>query len=181
MEILNKNSAFLSNCEVHALLQHTKDDLARKVLAKKSKNARLQQQQQQPEYPLGQLSDQQAAAVDKHLPTVIYESLRYLERTPCAHQSPLVVREFLRKLEDRREQFPLTRAERLQLLNQRPASAVELQVLIEDNEERFSLEQMDELLQFVLDHLPESSQQAAATTDSPAHNRHSQPAAEDTA
>lgn len=180
MEILNKNSAFLSNCEVHALLQHTKDDLARKVLAKKSKNARLQQQQQ-PEYPLGQLSDQQAAAVDKHLPTVIYESLRYLERTPCAHQSPLVVRDFLRKLEDRREQFPLTKAERLQLLNQRPASAVELQVLIEDNEERFSLEQMDELLQFVLDHLPESSQQAATTTGSTAESSNSHPVAEDTA
>jgi len=49
----------------------------------------------------------------------------------------------------------LTKAERLQLVNQRPASAVELQVLIEDNEERFSLEQMDELLQLVLDYLPD--------------------------
>lgn len=156
MEILNKNSAFLSNCEVHALLQQTKEDLARKVLAKKSKSAK-----QQPD-PLGQLSDQQSAAVDKHLPTVIYESLRYLERTPCAHQSPSVVRDFLRKLEERREHFPLTKAERLQLLNQRPSSAVELQVLIEDNEERFSLEQMDELLEFVLDNLPESNQADSA-------------------
>jgi hypothetical protein len=164
MEILNKNSAFLSNCEVYGLLQQTKDELARKVLAKKSKHAKNQQQAD----PLSQqLSEQQSAAVDKHLPTVIYESLRYLERTPCAHQTPEVIRDFLRKLEERRDQFPLTKAERLQLINQRPASAVELQVLIEDNEERFSLEQMDELLQFVLDHLPHPSDPAETNSAEP--------------
>lgn len=141
MEILNKNTAFLSNCEVFGLLQQTKEDLARKVLAKKSKNNT-------------NLTDSQQINVDKHLPTVVYESLRFLEKTPCAQQTPEVIRNFLLKLDAHPGRFKLTKIEKLQLLNHRPASAVELQVVIEDSEERFTLEQMDELLEFVLENLP---------------------------
>ena len=44
----------------------------------------------------------------------------------------------------------LTKIEKLQLINQKPSSAVELQYIIEDSEERFTLEQMDDLLEFVI-------------------------------
>jgi len=148
MEIVNKNVAFLSNCEVFGLLQQTKEKLAQKVLAKKTNRHNTNNQTNL------LLSEQQSINVDKHLPTVVYESLRFLEKTACLNQTPEVIKNFLEKLEARSNEFKLTKIEKLQLINQRPASAVELQILIEDNEERFTLEQMDDLLDFVLENLP---------------------------
>ena len=126
MEIVNKKSAFLSNNEVYTLLKEVKEKQDLKI-----KNNKQQR-------------------VDKHLPTIVYESLKYLEKTACVNQSPEVIKEFLAKC----EQYKLTKIEKLQLLNQRPATAVELQLLIEDSEERFTLEQMDELLEFLNSTLP---------------------------
>ena len=147
MEIVNKNVAFLTNCEVFGLLQQTKEDLAKKVLAKKN-----HKQNQQ-----ANLTDQQSVNIDKHLPTVVYESLRFLENTPCVSETSEVINNFLIKLDERKDEFTLTNIVKLQLINQRPSSAVELQVLIEDNEERFTLEQMDDLLDFVIENLPGDS------------------------
>ena len=127
MEIVNKKAAFLSNYEVYNLLKEVKE----KQDSKTNKNAKHQK-------------------VDKHLPTVVYESLKYLEKTACVNQTPDAIREFLAKC----EQYKLTKIEKLQLLNQRPATAVELQLLIEDSEERFTIEQMDELLEFLNSTLP---------------------------
>lgn len=78
---------------------------------------------------------------------LVYESLRYLEKTPCVNQTPYIVTEFLRKCDDPKNNLKLTKIEKLQLLNHRPDTSVELQYLIEDSEERFTLEQMDELLE----------------------------------
>lgn len=147
MEIVNKNVAFLSNCEVYTLLKQTKEDLAKKLTKKKLEKQNLN------------TADQIQTAnlninVDKHLPTIVYESLRYLERTPCIHQSPEIVNEFLRKCKERENEFKLTKIEKLQIINHRPQTAVELQVLIEDAEERFTVEQIDNLLDFVLTNLP---------------------------
>ena len=140
MEILNKNVALLSNSEVYALLKQTKENLAHKLMKKKSAknpdNVNLE------------------INVDKHLSTVVYESLRYLEKTPCVNQSPYIVTEFLRKCEENASNLKLTKVEKLQLLNHRPSTSVELQYLIEDSEERFTLEQMEELLEFVQNNLP---------------------------
>jgi len=127
MEIVNKKAAFLSNYEVFTLLKEVKE----KQDSKASNNTKHQK-------------------VDKHLPTVVYESLKYLEKTACVNQSPEVIKEFHAKC----EQYKLTKIEKLQLLNQRPATAVELQLLIEDSEERFTIEQMDELLEFLNSTLP---------------------------
>lgn len=149
MEVLNKNQTLLSNCEVFGLLQQTKEALAYKVLTKK-KNQKIDVNNS----TIQTLTDQQRINVDKHLPTVVYESLRFLEKSPCAHQTPQIVNAFLTKLNTIQQEFQLTKIEKLGLVNHRPASAVELQVLIEDSEERFSLEQMDKLLEFVLDNLP---------------------------
>jgi len=149
MEVVNKNVAFLSNCEVFDLLKQTKENIALRLLAKKSNNLNNS---------INNLSlDQQNINVDKHLPTVVYESLRFLEKTACESQTPEIVANFLQKLAERKE-FKLTKVEKLQLINHRPASAVELQVLIEDSEERFTLDQMDDLLEFVMNNLPASNQ-----------------------
>ena len=149
MEVVNKNVAFLSNCEVFDLLKQTKENIALRLLAKKSNNLNNS---------INNLSlDKQNINVDKHLPTVVYESLRFLEKTACENQTPEIVAIFFQKLAERKE-FKLTKVEKLQLINHRPASAVELQVLIEDSEERFTLDQMDDLLEFVMNNLPANNQ-----------------------
>lgn len=132
MEILNKNAGLLSNSEVYSLLKQTKADLTQKLIRKKNfdaNNANLNQQ------------------VDKHLPTIVYESLRYLETTPAcvAQTSAKQIGEFTSKLGE----FDLTKAEKLAVLNHCPQSAVELQCLVENSEERFTVEQMDTLVEII--------------------------------
>lgn len=149
MEILNKNVALLSNSEVYSLLKQTKHDLTLKVIKKKNldaNNANLN------------------INVDKHLPTIVYESLRYLEKTPCVNQTSSVVCEFMRKLNEKSSEFPLTKVEKLLILNHCPSSAVELQCLIEDSEERFSVEQMDALLDLIQTTLPVENESAESAS-----------------
>ena len=80
---------------------------------------------------------------NKQLATIAYESIRYLEDSAAAEVTPQQVKDFLIAVKDK---FRLTKAEKLQILNQRPNTLVELQLLIEENEERFSEEAMDQLL-----------------------------------
>lgn len=143
MEVLNKNVGFLSNCEVYELLKQTKEDLTVKLTKKKQQKAQNSAAD----------VDSSNINIDKHLPTIVYESLRYLEKTPCVNQTPDVVKQFLQKLKESSE-FKLTKVERLQIINHQPKTAVELQVLIEDAEERFTIEQIDKLLEFINDNLP---------------------------
>ncbi|CAF0798340.1 unnamed protein product [Brachionus calyciflorus] len=143
MEIVNKNVALLSNSEVYTLLKETKEKSADKIIKKKN---------------LDPNSSNFNTNVDKHLPTIVYESLKYLEKTPCVKQTPEIVANFLAKLDEKNKELNLTKVEKLQLLNQRPLSAVDLQCLIEDSEERFTIEQMDDLLDFVLNNLPDNQE-----------------------
>jgi hypothetical protein len=125
MEIINKNIALLSNNEVYLLLKEREQQyLNKKTQNKKTKSASI--------------------------PSIISDSIKHLESTSCTHQNEDIIKNFLNKC----LQFELTKVEKLQLLNQRPTNAVELQLLIESSEERFTLEQMDEILDFVNQTLP---------------------------
>ena len=87
---------------------------------------------------------------DQHLSTVTYETIKYLNETPSVNQNQETIQKVVRLLEP----FQLTKAEKLQLVNLRPTTPVELSLIIEESEERISEEQIDEILDIVCN-LPE--------------------------
>ncbi|NP_001136339.1 CGRP receptor component isoform X1 [Nasonia vitripennis] len=90
------------------------------------------------------------------LATITYQTIRYLEDTPCKKQSPEKINSFLQALEP----FKLTKCEKLTLLNQCPKNALELQLIIEDSEDRLTEEQFEALLKVIAEHLDEEEQSA---------------------
>uniref|UniRef100_A0ABB0MV56 DNA-directed RNA polymerase III subunit RPC9 n=1 Tax=Homo sapiens TaxID=9606 RepID=A0ABB0MV56_HUMAN len=73
MEVKDANSALLSNYEVFQLLTDLKEQ---RKESGKNKHSSGQQ----------------------NLNTITYETLKYISKTPCRHQSPEIVREFLTAL-----------------------------------------------------------------------------------
>ena len=59
------------------------------------------------------------------LATITYQTIRYLEDTPCKKQSPEKINAFLKALEP----YKLTKCEKLTLLNQCPKTALEIQLV----------------------------------------------------
>jgi len=76
--------------------------------------------------------------------------MRHLEGTPAQFQSAKIIKDFKLAVEP----FKLMKAEKLQLLNHRPTTAVEIQLMVEENEERLTEEQLDELINVVKTILP---------------------------
>ncbi|KAM6986988.1 DNA-directed RNA polymerase III subunit RPC9 [Aplochiton taeniatus] len=124
----------LSNYEVFQLLTDLKEQ--RKDVIRKNKHSAGQQ----------------------NLNTIMYETLKHLSKTPCSRQSPEIVQDFLTTMKPHK----LTKAEKLQLLNHRPQTAVEIQLMVEESEERLSEEQIEELIQKVTAVLPGDPEQENA-------------------
>ncbi|XP_029674389.1 DNA-directed RNA polymerase III subunit RPC9 [Formica exsecta] len=79
------------------------------------------------------------------LATITYQTIKYLESMPCKTQNPEKIKEFLKAMEP----FKLTKAEKLALLNLCPTRPIEIQLLIEESEERLSEEELETVLQIV--------------------------------
>ena len=86
----------------------------------------------------------------KNLATITYETVKYIVNTPSKKQTPELVENLMTELQD----FNLTKAEKLQILNQRPTSAVEIQLIVEESEERLTEEQIYQLLDIVSKYNP---------------------------
>lgn len=84
------------------------------------------------------------------LNTVTYETLKYLEQTPCVEQNPTIIKQFYHEV----KKFDLKKTEILQILNLRPTTPVELQLIIEDSETRLTEAQSNELVDLIRTLLP---------------------------
>ncbi|KAH7698842.1 Calcitonin gene-related peptide-receptor component protein [Aphelenchoides avenae] len=83
--------------------------------------------------------------------TILYEAMKYLGETPAAVQTPAHVKKLVKAL----EKFKLTGAEAMQIANLRPTKPIEVQLVIEECEERLTEEQVEQLCQIVAEILPE--------------------------
>lgn len=55
----------------------------------------------------------------------LFQTIQYLQDTPCSHQSPEIIHNFLKALEP----FKLTKAEKVMLLNSPPTTPLEIQLV----------------------------------------------------
>ncbi|KAE8740934.1 hypothetical protein FOCC_FOCC013546 [Frankliniella occidentalis] len=96
------------------------------------------------------------------LATIIYEATRYLQDSPCKLQTAEHVRTFLTALKE----FKLTKAEKLMLLNNPPSTPLEIQVMVEESEERFTEDEVEKLLQIIQEILPVTQKEEEEDMDS---------------
>lgn len=83
--------------------------------------------------------------------TIAYETIKHLEKTPCLYQDNKIVQDFMRALKP----YDFTKAEKLQLLNLRPTSIVEMQLIIEELDERLKTEEeLQKLIDLIEEKLP---------------------------
>ncbi|KAL2630672.1 hypothetical protein R1flu_015358 [Riccia fluitans] len=76
---------------------------------------------------------------------VEYKVYEYLIETPAGTQTREAIQEFVKEAKT----FKLMEAERLQSVNLRPATAVEVHLIVEDCDERLSSEAVDALIETV--------------------------------
>lgn len=122
MEIVDVCNGVPCNAEVLTFLQENRKTLSQKSAKDKS----------------------QAKAA-----TVVLEALNYLEKTPAGKLSKSLNQDKLNAFSDSLDKYNLTASERLQILNHCPRTAVEIQLLIEDSEERLTETQVEELLEII--------------------------------
>jgi DNA-directed RNA polymerase subunit F len=84
------------------------------------------------------------------LNTVTYETLKYLEQTPCIEQNQEIITKFYHEV----KKFNLKKNEILQIFNLRPTTPVELQLIIEDSETRLTEVESNELIDLIRIQLP---------------------------
>ncbi|KAG0338739.1 hypothetical protein BG004_007100 [Podila humilis] len=125
MEVLKTNAAMLSNYEVLALLNEQKTQrLANEVAGTKE--------------------------VAENLRTVEFEVQKYLNSSRCPTQSKDQIGAFKEAFKP----YGLMKVELLQILNLRPRIPVELLLVIEEFEERFTLQDCDRMLAIIAETLP---------------------------
>ncbi|XP_075155437.1 RNA polymerase III subunit I [Haematobia irritans] len=86
----------------------------------------------------------------RNLATITYETLQFLEESPCKHQSRDAIIAFIKDMEP----YRLSSNELLMMANDPPSSALHIQLLIEDSEERLTEDQVNEIIEISKRHFP---------------------------
>ncbi|KAJ8934064.1 hypothetical protein NQ318_012495 [Aromia moschata] len=84
------------------------------------------------------------------LATITYETIRYLENTACSEQTPENIKECLNALAP----FNLNKTEKLMIINSPPTTALDIQLMIEESEERLSEQQAEQILEIITRYFP---------------------------
>ncbi|CAI5443663.1 unnamed protein product [Caenorhabditis angaria] len=103
------------------------------------------------EFLKSQKKDEKSSEKLKMLNTVVWETRKYLQASPAATQNSDMIEQLLPKLKP----FKLTTAETLQIINLRPSAPADIQLLVEETEERFPAEEeLQNLVDAVTSTLP---------------------------
>ncbi|EIN12316.1 hypothetical protein PUNSTDRAFT_124232 [Punctularia strigosozonata HHB-11173 SS5] len=149
MEVINPRAALLSNFEVLGLLKELEaDHLARAKTAQRIKK----EEEAAGAVPTHNSTDQQTC---EHLRTIQVEAIQYLDAPyhPTARQTPQGITTLLKGLAP----YGLTKAEKLQMANLAPTTAVELYTVVEELEDRLTEAQINEVLELVQSSLTSTS------------------------
>ncbi|KAH6912584.1 RNA polymerase Rpb4-domain-containing protein [Coprinopsis sp. MPI-PUGE-AT-0042] len=144
MEVVNARAALLSNYEVLSLLKELEAD----HLARSKTLQRIKKEDE----AVGKTSipgnTGSVLETSENLRTIEVEAIQYLtfDYLPIKNGTP----ESITKLVKALEPYDLTKAEKLQIVNLVPTTAVELYVIVEELEDRFG-DRMDDLLQAIQD------------------------------
>ncbi|KAI6172425.1 DNA-directed RNA polymerase III subunit RPC9 [Aphelenchoides besseyi] len=92
----------------------------------------------------------QSKSLQQHK-TVLYEGIKYLNSTPAVNQTEPLVKSLLKAL----TKFHLTSAELLQIVNLKPKNLVDIEMIIEECDERYNEEQTGEMLDLIKKHSPQ--------------------------
>ncbi|XP_063359282.1 DNA-directed RNA polymerase III subunit RPC9-like [Cydia amplana] len=84
------------------------------------------------------------------LATVTYETVHYLQDTDCKNQSAQAIQKFL----EATKKFKLTKVEKLMMANSPPRTELEIQLIVQESEERLSEDEVREIIDIVNDCLP---------------------------
>ncbi|XP_068629950.1 DNA-directed RNA polymerase III subunit RPC9 [Battus philenor] len=84
------------------------------------------------------------------LATVTYETVHYLQDTECKSQSDESIQNFLEKM----KKFKLTKMEKLMMVNTPPRTELEIQLIVQESEERLSEEDVHNIIDIVNEFFP---------------------------
>lgn len=91
---------------------------------------------------------------DEALNTVTLETGNYLKRTPAVKQSTETIHQFVKEIKENSDGSKLFPNEIIQFINLRPTQPVELNLLVEDIEERIEEDNVEKLCEFINNLLP---------------------------
>ncbi|CAH2086084.1 unnamed protein product [Euphydryas editha] len=84
------------------------------------------------------------------LATVTYETVHYLQDTECKNQSAESIQNFLEAMKI----FKLTKAEKLMMVNTPPRTELEIQLIVQESEERLSEEDVQKIIDISNNYFP---------------------------
>ncbi|OWR52257.1 calcitonin-related peptide-receptor component protein [Danaus plexippus plexippus] len=87
------------------------------------------------------------------LATVTYETVHYLQNTECKNQSEECIQQFLEAMKS----FKLTKSEKLMMVNTPPRTELEIQLIVQESEERLSEDDVAKIISIVNKILPVNS------------------------